>query len=492
MKRSKEIFSQVGVYAGSTFLTQLITLVAAVISRNILGPVQTGIWATLQVIVDYSKYSTMGIMTAINRDIPYRRAKGEEAHAQELKNLAFSFVLASSVLVALGIAAFAFFARHHYQKEIVWGLFLIAAVVVLQRINNVLISLLRAFKQFTVEASQMFLSAIVNAFLVAILTYFFRIYGFIFAMALSLLFNVVYLLAKHPFNFHWFFDLRKLKPLLATGFPLMTLGLLLGVIRSLDRIFIAKYLGFREVGLYSIALMACSFISNFSISFAIVLFPHGQEKFALAGEVHGAADYLKKSSAAYVLIMPMLIGAAAFLAPILVVVFLPQFVSSILALQMLVLSSFFVALFQPYNDFLITIRRHMVLIPFLGGCALASLGLYYWVAHSGWGIVGFSVATCIISFLMFTVLFFMSNRYVQGVWAPLEFYLKLTACFLYLLIFVFFLIKYFSPPQITAAGILCQSGFYVIFCFPLLFLLNRKFSILNILMNKICEGRGPV
>ncbi|MFA5167187.1 MAG: oligosaccharide flippase family protein [Candidatus Omnitrophota bacterium] len=488
MKRTKEIFFQVGVYTGSTFLTQLITLFTAVISRRILGPVQTGIWTTLQVIVDYSKYSTLGIMSAVNRDIPYYLGKKDERQAHELKNLAFSFILASSSLIALGIVAFAVLARHWFRQEIVWGLFLIAAIVILQRINNILISLLRSFKKFHVEASQMIFSAIVNAILVVLLSYRFQIYGFIFAMALSFLFNIVYLFMKYPFDFHWILDFKKLRPLFVFGFPLMSLGLLMAVVKSLDRIMLAKYLGFQAVGLYSIALMACSFISNFSISFATILFPHAQEKFALAENPQGMAEYIKKSSAGYALILPLLIAAAAFLTPFVVIGFLPQFISSILTLRILVLSSFFIALLQPYNDFLITIRRHLVLFPFWGVSILISWQCYYWVARLGGGISGFAIATTAIFFLMFTGLFFIAGHYLRDPKAVWEGYWKLMTCFAFLSFFVLILIKYFSSTEITLAGLLCQGGIYMIFCCPIVFILNRKFHILEILREKLKQG----
>jgi O-antigen/teichoic acid export membrane protein len=426
----------------------------------------------------------MGVMESVGRDIPFYEGKGDHEKAREIKDLAFSFIVTTSALIALGIAAFAVFARHSFRHEIVVGLLLVAAIIILQRLNNLLICILRAFKKFSIESSQMVLSAIVNAIFIALLTYRFQIYGFILAMVLSFLFNILYLVSRYHYDFHWTLELKKIKPLIAFGMPLMSLGLLMTVIRSLDRIMLAKYLGFEAVGLYSIALMTCSYMSNFSIAFATVLFPHGQEKYAAAGNAQGMNAYLKKSSTAYALTMPILIGAAALLAPMAVVIFLPKFISSLLALRILVLSAFFVALLQPYYDLLITIRRHFALFPFLGGSILISIALYWGAIRLGFGIGGMAVAGCVISFLMFTALFFIASRYLCDRKVSLEFYAKLLGCFLYLGLFVFVLVSFFSTDALTIKNILSQILLFVLFCSPLLWILNRKFFIVKILTEK--------
>ncbi len=472
------------IYVGSTFVTQFITVVVAIFARRILGPLQTGIWSTLQVLVEYSKYSTLGVMESVGRDIPFFEGKGESQRAYEIKNLAFSFIITTSGLIALGLVIFAVFARHMFRKEVVIGLLLVAGIIILQRLNNLLICILRAYKQFSVESSQMVLSAIVNAVLIALLTYRFQIYGFIFAMMLSFLFNIIYLLFRYRYNFQWMLDLRKLKPLIAFGLPLMSIGLLMTAIKSLDRIMMARYLGFEAVGLYSIALMTCSYMSNFSIAVGTVLFPHGQEKYASAGHAQGMSSYLKKSSTAYALSMPILIGAAGVFAPLAVTAFLPKFMESLLALRILILSAFFVALFQPYFDFLITIRRHMILFPFLGASILLSFGFYWGAIHSGFGIAGMAAAACMIYFIMFTALFFIASRYLGDLKTSLGFYARLLGCFLYLCVFVVCLARFFSCVELTVKSALLQCLLCVAFCAPLFWILNRKFFIVKILAEK--------
>jgi O-antigen/teichoic acid export membrane protein len=485
MSKSKEILRQVGVYTGSTLLTQLITLAAAVFSRRILGPFQAGVWTTLQVVVDYSKYSTLGVMEAVVRDIPFHEGRGDSRRAEEIKNTAFSFIFTTSLLIAFALAFFAYWVRHTYRKEVVFGLFLVAAIIILQRVNNLLICLLRAFKKFNVESSQMVFSSIVNAVLIALLTYRFKIYGFIFAMGLSFLFNIVYLLVKFPFRFRYGLDFQKIKPLVAFGLPLMSLGLLMTVVKSLDRIMLVKTLGFEPLGLYSIALMACSYISNFSISFGTVLFSYSQEKFAMIGNPRGMADYVKKSSKGYALTMPILIGATAFSAPFLVHLFLPKFAGAVAALRILILSSFFVALLQPYYDFLITIRKHLLLFPFLIGSILLAWGFYFAVGTMRWGIEAYAAVVCLVFFAMFTVLYALAARFLFDRKEAVLFYLKLTACFFYLVVFDGALTGFFSVNDGSLRCLVIQGLCYFLFSVPLCLILNRHFDVFRVLGDRL-------
>jgi O-antigen/teichoic acid export membrane protein len=484
MHKTKEVLRQIGVYASSTFAAQFITLVTAVVSRRILGPVQTGIWATLQVVVEYSKYSTLGVMEAVGREIPFYLGKGDDVRAHEIKNLAFSFILTTSLVIAFLITFFALGSRHIYRSEVVMGLFLVAAIIILQRVNNLLICILRAFKKFSVESSQMVWSAIVNALLIMALTYRFQIYGFIFAMGLSFVFNIVYLMKKHSFEFHWQLNWGKLRPLMAFGLPLMSLGLLVTGIRSLDRIFLAKCLGFEAVGFYSIALMACGYINNFSIAIGTVLFPHGQEKFGVAERHSDMAGFLKKSSVGYALAMPAVIGAAAVLTPFAVSAFLPKFMGSLDAMRFLVLSSFFMALFQPYYDLLIMIRRYWILFPFLGSSLLVSFALYYGALKTGFGITAFAAVNCIVFFMMFSVLFFIAGRHVWNFKKALALYVRLLSCFFYGASFVFVLARFFSEPDWTRASLLVQGGLYLAFIAPLMFVLDRQYSLFAMIVSK--------
>jgi len=485
-EKRKEILKQAGIYTLGTQLTQLITLFAAVLSRRFLGPTQTGIWSALQILVDYSKYATMGVLDAAAREIPLCVGRKDSLAADALKNLTFTFIVISSTLIAVGLLLAGLLLRGHLRPEIFYGICFVAAVIFLQRINNLLVALLRCYKKFEIEAVFMIASAIVNAILVAFLTYRFKIYGFIWALILSFIFNIVFLLFLYDYKFRWALDSDRLKPLIQYGLPLMALGIGMTVIRSIDKIMIAKFLGFEDLGFYSIALMACSYISNFSISVAIVLVPHFQEKFGYQKNPHHLEPYLMKSSKAFALTLPIMIGLAWVGAPLGVALVLPKFANGIGAMKILSLSLFFIAQAQPFHDFLITIKKHTLIFPILAGTVMAAVASDWVVIQLGWGIKGVAASTVGVFFLYFALVYFTAARFFSFTGRSFQPFMKRCLVFLYLVVILgagqYVLFHHGRQPfRAFFTGLLFFTLAYV----PLLLILNRSFGLGALLAEKL-------
>lgn len=491
MSKRKEILGQTWLYSLGTQIAQLITLLAALFSRRFLGPTQTGIWTTLQIIVDYSKYSTLGTMDAVSREIPYQIGKGEFETAEKIKNLAASFVFSGSIVLSLSISVFAFLTRGRFAAEITYGLYFVAVVIFLQRINNLQIALLRCYKRFDVETVFMIASAAVNAVLVGVLTYFFKIYGFIFALILSLVFNILFVRTRYAFKFKWNYDLKTLKPLVSFGLPLMVLGLATTFFRSLDRIMIAKFLGFKMLGWYSIALMVTSYISNFPIAIGIVLLPHFQEKYGEKDSSHDLGNYLTKSAFAVALVMPLLLAFVDLAAPYGVSLFLPKFTPGLTAMKILILNMFFISLVPLYYDALITIKKHLLLFPIIFVSALLTAGLDWFAIQRGMGIEGVAAATGIGFFVYFFTL--------QASAAKFFHYGK---SFNKTLGFIFILFLYLTAFILAAEKIACSDFYsiktisvkmlmFILFAVPLIFILNKQFNFISLIAGKFFRKPRP-
>ncbi len=485
MSKRKEIMGQAGIYAFSAQLTQLITLVAAVLSRRFLGPAQVGVWVTLQVIVEYSKYSTLGTLYSVAREIPYLVGKGQSKLADEIKNVVFTVVLSGSFLIAAGIILFAIFTKGRFAPEMTYGLFFVAGIIILQRLNDLMISLLRCYKKFTLASSQMIWSAIVNAFLVAFLTYFFKIYGFIWAMGFSFIFNVVYIYWHHNFHFRLQFDFKRFKALTLFGLPLMLIGIMTTVLRSIDKIVIAKFLGFEALGFYSIAFMVLSYIGNFSNSVAIVLVPHLQEKFAANDNPRDLSGFLYKAGHAFALTTPAMIGAAWTIAPYFISLLLPKFIPGIQAMKILSLSVFFFSLTQPYSDFLITIKKHFFLFPLLGLSAVVAVLLNYTLVRAGFGITGVAYATSFAAFFNFSTTYFLAARYLDNTGVALRKYAVLMSSAVYLIAILFLINLWIHPSNHPFQKMALQSFLFFLLYGPLLFILNRRFGLVAFFKEKL-------
>ena len=165
MPKSKGIAHQAGWYATAFATTQFVTVLAAILTRRFLGPVQVGVWSLVQIVLSYAEYGTLGVASATPREIPFYVGKGDMPKAVRIKQATLDFTMLMSFFLAAGLAAYAFLSRPRIPGELFVGLLFAAALLILQQLNNVLIVLLRSFKKFELAGKQMFLSAVVNSFL---------------------------------------------------------------------------------------------------------------------------------------------------------------------------------------------------------------------------------------------------------------------------------------------------------------------------------------
>ncbi len=491
---SQRVVRQASWYAAAYTATQLVTMTASVLTRRFLGPVQVGVWALVQVLLSYASYSTLGLANALPREIPFYIGKGDMDKAARIKQTSFEFVMLMAVIFAAGVCGYALINRARISPELFWGLLFAGALIVLQQLNNVMITLLRCFMKFEFAGTQMFFSAIVNALLVAVLSYRFRLFGFMGAMCLSFLFNVGYIFhfEKMLFRFRFQFrlDLRLIKSLMAYGFPLMLLALCDTFVMTFDRIVISRSLGLEMLGIYSVATMVNGFVFSFPNSVGVVLLPSVSEKFGKTENRHDLINYLEESNYVFCVLMPLLIGMAWFLVPPLINCVLPKFSNGIIALKFLVLSSFFMAISQAYGNFVVVIRKQMRLFPVAVATMLLAAGANLWVIHEKGGIADIAKVQIVIFAFNFTLLFFLSHYYLKFSAAALKQYLKVIAKFAWMILLLFLISKYIRGVNAFARGAV-QTLLLIAAYVPFLYQLEKKYKLIPILLSRLTRSKPP-
>ena len=146
MARFREVVGQVGIYSFASVLTQMISVLGALLIRWFLGPLQTGVWSLIQVILSYTDYANLGATYSIPIEIPFKKAQGKLAEVEQMKNVIFSFSFLTSLLFALGALVYAFVRHHQIPNELFYGLLITAGLVILQQLNTIVILTLKDHK----------------------------------------------------------------------------------------------------------------------------------------------------------------------------------------------------------------------------------------------------------------------------------------------------------------------------------------------------------
>lgn len=491
MSKKEEIVGDASIYSSMSILTQIITLAAAILTRRFLGPVQTGVWALLQILLVYAAYSTLGVTQSAYREIPFYRGKGDLQKAEEIKNLVHTFSFLMSSIVAAGCVIYALFMKAKLPPEVFYGFLFMPVLIMLQRASDLRITLLRGYKLFALAAKQMVFSALANALLVVLLSYKFKVYGFMLAMCLSFLFTIFYIQAHHAFHFKWHFDLGKIGGLIQYGFPLVIVSVLSSLFITIDKLMIAKIIGIEQLGFYSVALLAYTYLNSLPNSIGIVLIPNFHQKFGETESAASLSSYLEKASGFFEVVMPLLIGTGWFLIPYFAQLLLPDFKGSIPPMKYLITSVFWIALTGPYSHFLVVIRKQLSLVPIIGSaCVLAFLANLFALTH-GFGILGVGVVTTTVIFFNFTATYFLARKYFSGGHEVFRCFLRLVFKFTVMVLAMVFLNRCFPRSEYSLWRSLIQFLIFSMLCFPFLYKQSKELRIIPILRKKLFgEGKS--
>ena len=477
--RKNDIIKDAGLYAGSSYAATFIDVLNGIVLRNLIAPASMGVWSFLQVILSYSKYSTLGTGPALVREIPYLRGKKEFAKADQVKNNVFTWSLIISSVMAIGIIGYAFLTHRPLSPQMKWGLVTIALVTVLQRCYNLYIVLLRAYKSFRLTSLSNFLSSVITLGLSVTVVWKFKFYGILMGAVLGYLINLTILHQNSGLRFKLEFDRKILADLSVFGLSLVAVQASMTVLRSVDTLVIAKWLNFEALGFYSTALMFQTYLTILPNVADMVFNPHLFEK---AGQVANHKD-LKRNILEPVIAMGCALPCCIFFSwviiPVIIQLLMKKYVAGIAAAQIAILATYFLGAARPFQSYLILLKKHLWIIPitlFAAGISFAMNWYLLLVLHRGIEAVAWS--TVLSSGIYFIGLFLLSARYLIPPREFLEFALKILGPFLYMLFGVWVLNHLMDGAfQWNRLGLalIASAGL----CLPLLVLMEGETHIIS-------------
>ena len=148
----REIFKDYIIYSAGNYISQGLGMISGFLLRVFLEPHAMGIWQGLSVIKSYTSYTNLGVSKSAAREIAYFRGKGDETRSEVLKNTGFTFSIIMVSLVGIGCILFALFKRNTLDEYIFWGLIAMGGVVILERIESYIVTILRSKKKFFASA----------------------------------------------------------------------------------------------------------------------------------------------------------------------------------------------------------------------------------------------------------------------------------------------------------------------------------------------------
>ncbi|MFC1808218.1 lipopolysaccharide biosynthesis protein [Candidatus Omnitrophota bacterium] len=486
MSKKRDIIKNTLKFSSSRYFSQFLGFFTATFMRRFLGPYSMGVWSILRVVLDYARYTHLGVLNALPYKIPYFIGRGELDESEVMKDITFSFLAVSSLLSGIAIAAFAILRKSSLSSDIFMGLLVVSALIIVQRIYNLYVMLLRAHKNFGVLSKAIAFDAVINLLLVLIIVRRFNLNGLFFVVLLMPVLNTIYIHINAKYSFKFRFNKAKLGSYIKFGLPLFIQTFMVMILANIDRIFIARMLGLRQLGYYSIAIMARSYNIGIANNFSIVLIPHFMEGFGKNQDIKKVAKYVTVPTLGMAYFMILMLGMVFIAAPPFVTYILPRFTPGIMAMKIFLITTFFGAISPNSENCIVALGKQVRLIPIALVALVVNIILNYVFIKTGYGINGVAVATAIAAFISFIMILIYAMTQFETATGIIKFILKILIPLIYgagILIGLDSIIYIYSP--IVSAFI--KMALFTAAFIPVIAYLNKKTGIVSDLMAVILK-----
>ncbi|MBL9123539.1 MAG: lipopolysaccharide biosynthesis protein [Planctomycetaceae bacterium] len=369
-------------YVGSaTAIGHVLAAATSLLLRILLDPAEMGIWQGLKVVLSYANYTNLGTSKAAARDLAIARGKGNLELARRSTDLAFTFNTLSSIgygVCILGVAAWiAISSAGPWRWAWCGGLTVVALLVVVQRHVTFQITLLRSLQSFATTSRISVLEGALTLAVAVTATWWWGLPGLYAGTLLVFVATWFCLRAAGAPRLGWCWSAGEVRQLIGVGGPMLLVGLLTSLFRSLDKLLILGLMddGEFQLGCYSLAILATTQLTGVASMLSIVMGPRFAELLGRADDARLAARLAARTVELQALIMAGAGGAVILLAPPLFARLLPEYAAGLAALVWRTPGLVAFGLTLPISGYLVAVNQQ--------GRALAALGIALGMAAVG-------------------------------------------------------------------------------------------------------------
>jgi len=483
MSQVEKIVKDSAIYSASTVISQLVGVLTSISMRKFLTPEAMGVWTTLMLIVSYSLFTELGVFTAIDIKVPYLRGKNVSPEIQNIRDVAFTFAIAISSVLVIVLFIVSFILSGRIPGYVILGLRMIALIIAATFFYNLYIVMLRADKNFFLLSKAIVVNSLATLLFVASLAYLYGIKGMYLATLFAMVASWAYVKFNSKYTLKLSLNIGLIKSLSSIGLPILIAGIAYTVLLSIDKIMIIKMIGAKELGFYSIAILAMTYTHNFPKLFGVVLFPTMQEEFGRNDSREHVLKYVKQPIFIMAYVFPVLLAFVYFGVPVLVRYVLPKYIPGIDSMKVLLSGCFFISMAPLTSNFIMTVNKQKTLIPIITSIALFCLAINYGAIKMGYGLVGVAVATSITYFLYFAIMYFYVLLHCEKIRSVTKAFLSICIPFAYSLTIVVAL-EHLAGLQSPLLKATVQATAFFIAYSPMLWYVNRKTMLIQKIFSK--------
>lgn len=472
------------------YLSFFLTLLSTAVLLRLLPTATFGVYSAILLALNYSRFAFLIPYSAAYKKIPFLRGRGKSEKAvQDIRDLTFGptfFVMAVIAVVAFIVSFFLPF----YSSEILNGIRLLAALILLQHFFFFYTNFLRIDKKFSLVGFLELVLIVIRLLLFLLLVKPLGLEGALIAFIISFIATSVIglFLRRYSFSFSPKTINRTAWRLFVYGLPPAIVGVVSTLFMTIDRVMIINFLNSEMLGYYAFAAIFVDVIVFVPDAISTVIFPRQTELFGKYIKAEKIKNFLVFPVQIISCFVPFVIAGAFFFVEFFVRWLFPNYISALPAVNILLLGAFFLSMNQHIVNFLISLSREKTILCVRILLLLFAVFLSYLFISAGFGILGVAYSTLIVFFIEFVYLSVYSLA-LTG-FKKLDI-LKIVSSYLtpfVLMLVIFELSKLFAFKfafniENSFSSFILLLACYLIFCLlnlPLLYYLNKKTKIITL------------
>lgn len=416
--QTRSIARDVMFQSGSRYLGAVLGVARGLLIPKFLAPGVYGVYKTYQTVSELSRVLTLGIPSALFRELPISQSRGEEVRRRALLDNAFWSQVASALPIAVAflVGGFAGWFRFEDVTLNPWYLLFIPLLFV-DRTKIIFDVVFNGQKQFVLQAQFRLLDEVLTTLLCIVAAWRFGFEGLLVA---SLVVNVIMTALAwrgSRYRLGANLDAGLAREMVGIGFPHMLNGLCNSVYNQLDRLVIlGAGLGMSAVGFYSVGMTIADQIVAGAMILARVVMPRMMEQYGLRESVEDIRHLVLGPARFSGLVYAGLVGVVALVGEVVFGTLLTKYGEGLVPMQIMMIGTFFLAIWASVQPFFLAVKRQWNLVAYFAATIPLALVLLTGAVMLGWGLPGVAAASAVTDCVFASVVLGLALKSFTTTW----------------------------------------------------------------------------
>ena len=394
MSRSQPLARNMVWFSLAAYFAQPIVLLSSLGVKVFLGPYGAGLVSLIGVILLYGNLANLGVLLALERELPINRGADRPKQLKILEDVGFSVGMLCLAIVGIGIVLLTTLIQ--WSALVKQALLASAILLVAQQASNHYTTMLRTDRRFvTLAKAQVSLNTL-SAGGVVIGAAVFGIPGALWAITIagSLGAAAMLIASGRRLRVHW--DRSVAIHLVRSGLSLMIVGITILALRSIDNVLVLQFLGVTSLGLYSLSQLGFGVVIAVTTACATVVYPEMGVEWGRSGSKEALAEITQYWSRLLAVSLPVVTGVIYLVMPAIVEVGLRRFASGIPCFRVVVLGSAMFGLSQVVTSELFVRGKNLAIGLTAAGatiCATMAVIILHATGHLTLVAVGYAIVS---------------------------------------------------------------------------------------------------